>query len=38
MTGPLDAAIDEQRARHDIDQLTPQVIPARKPASASPLT
>jgi len=28
-TGPLDAAIAELRARHDIDQLTPQVIPGR---------
>ena len=26
-TGPLDAAIAELRARHDIEQLTPQVIP-----------
>ncbi len=36
-TGPLGAAIAELRARHDIDQLTPQVIPgralARPPAS-----
>jgi oxalate decarboxylase/phosphoglucose isomerase-like protein (cupin superfamily) len=28
-TGPLDDAIAELRARHDIDQLTPQVIPGR---------
>ena len=28
-TGPLDAAIAELRARHDIEQLTPQVIPGR---------
>ena len=27
--GPLDAAIGELRARHDIEQLTPQVIPGR---------
>ncbi len=30
-TGPLDAAIAELRARHDIEQLTPQVIPGRRP-------
>jgi hypothetical protein len=30
MTGPLDAAIAELRARHDIDQLTPQLIPGRR--------
>jgi oxalate decarboxylase/phosphoglucose isomerase-like protein (cupin superfamily) len=29
-TGPLDAAIAELRARHDIEQLTPQVIPGRQ--------
>ena len=28
-TGSLDAAIAELRARHDIDQLTPQLIPGR---------
>jgi len=28
-TGPLDEAIANLRARHDIDQLTPQVIPGR---------
>lgn len=28
-TGPLDEAIAELRARHDIEQLTPQVIPGR---------
>ena len=28
-TGPLDTAIAELRARHDIEQLTPQVIPGR---------
>jgi len=28
-TSPLDAAIAELRARHDIEQLTPQVIPGR---------
>jgi oxalate decarboxylase/phosphoglucose isomerase-like protein (cupin superfamily) len=28
-TGPLDEAIAILRARHDIDQLTPQVIPGR---------
>jgi oxalate decarboxylase/phosphoglucose isomerase-like protein (cupin superfamily) len=28
-TGPLDQAIAELRARHDIDQLTPQLIPGR---------
>ena len=28
-TGPLDAAIAELRARHDIEELTPQVIPGR---------
>jgi oxalate decarboxylase/phosphoglucose isomerase-like protein (cupin superfamily) len=28
-TGPLDAAIGELRARHDIEQLTPQVLPSR---------
>jgi oxalate decarboxylase/phosphoglucose isomerase-like protein (cupin superfamily) len=28
-TGPLDQAIAELRARHDIEQLTPQVIPGR---------
>lgn len=28
-TGPLDDAIANLRARHDIDQLTPQVIPGR---------
>ena len=27
--GPLDAAIAELRARHDIEQLTPQVMPGR---------
>jgi hypothetical protein len=27
--GPLDAAIGELRARHDIEQLTPQVMPGR---------
>jgi hypothetical protein len=27
--GPLDAAIAELRARHGIEQLTPQVIPGR---------
>jgi hypothetical protein len=27
--GPLDTAIAELRARHDIEQLTPQVIPGR---------
>ena len=27
--GPLDAATGELRARHDIEQLTPQVIPGR---------
>jgi len=29
-TGPLDTAIAELRARHDIEQLTPQVIPGRR--------
>jgi oxalate decarboxylase/phosphoglucose isomerase-like protein (cupin superfamily) len=28
-TGPLDEAIAELRARHDIEQLTPQVMPGR---------
>ena len=28
-TGPLDAAIAQLRARHDIEQLTPQEIPGR---------
>jgi oxalate decarboxylase/phosphoglucose isomerase-like protein (cupin superfamily) len=28
-TGPLDEAIAELRARHDIEQLTPQIIPGR---------
>jgi oxalate decarboxylase/phosphoglucose isomerase-like protein (cupin superfamily) len=28
-TGPLDDAIAELRARHDIEQLTPQIIPGR---------
>ena len=28
-TGPLDEAIAELRARHDIEQLTPQLIPGR---------
>lgn len=28
-TGPLEAAIAELRALHDIEQLTPQVIPGR---------
>jgi hypothetical protein len=28
-TSPLDEAIAELRARHDIEQLTPQVIPGR---------
>jgi oxalate decarboxylase/phosphoglucose isomerase-like protein (cupin superfamily) len=28
-SGPLDEAIGELRARHDIEQLTPQIIPAR---------
>jgi hypothetical protein len=32
--GPLDAAIGELRARHDIEQLTPQVIPGRCKALA----
>jgi hypothetical protein len=27
--GPLDAAIAELRARHDIEQLTPQILPGR---------
>jgi hypothetical protein len=27
--GPLDEAIGQLRARHDIEQLTPQVIPGR---------
>ena len=37
-TGPLDAAIAELRARHDIEQLTPQVIPGRplSPAAGLP--
>jgi oxalate decarboxylase/phosphoglucose isomerase-like protein (cupin superfamily) len=29
-SGPLDAAIAELRARYDIEQLTPQVIPGRR--------
>jgi oxalate decarboxylase/phosphoglucose isomerase-like protein (cupin superfamily) len=29
-TGSLDAAIAELRARHDIEQLTPQIIPGRQ--------
>jgi oxalate decarboxylase/phosphoglucose isomerase-like protein (cupin superfamily) len=28
-TGPLDTAMAELRARHDIEQLTPQIIPGR---------
>ena len=30
MTGPLDDAIAQLRARHDIEQLTPQVVPGRQ--------
>jgi oxalate decarboxylase/phosphoglucose isomerase-like protein (cupin superfamily) len=33
--GPLDAVIAELRARHDIEQLTPQVIPGRPEARPS---
>jgi oxalate decarboxylase/phosphoglucose isomerase-like protein (cupin superfamily) len=29
-TGPLDTAIAELRARHDIEQLTPQIMPGRE--------
>jgi len=37
-TGPLDAAIAQLRARHDIEQLTPQVIPGAHEHGRAPLT